>query len=293
MALVSASTLGRRRILLWSATALLFSQLLVADARRIVSVIPSTTEMLFAMGAGDRVIAVGNYDNFPAAVEKLSRVGGLIDPNVERILSMRPDLVVVYATQTDFIERLKQVRIPYYLYSHKALPDVTETIRSLGAAVGLAARANTLANGIDRQLAGIRGKVANRPRPKTLVVFGREHGTLRAIDASGGYGFLHDMLETAGGTNVLGDLPRQSVLMTTEMVLARAPDVIIELHYSREADSNAQADLNVWNTVASVPAVKNRRVYVLTGEEFVVPGPRVAAATERIARTLHPEVWKP
>ena len=94
------------------------------------------------------------------------------------------------------------------------------------------------------------------------------------------------MLETAGGADVLGDVPRQSVVMSTEMVLARAPEVIIELRYSRD-DINA-ADAGAWNVLPSVPAVKNQRVYVLTGEEFVVPGPRVAEATRKLAATLHP-----
>jgi len=151
------------------------------------------------------------------------------------------------------------------------------------------AEANALASRIERQLADIRTRVAKSQRPKTLLVFGRERGSLRNIDASGGLGFLHDMLETAGGTDILGDIRRQSVAMTTEMVLARAPEVIIELQYGR-SDPNAEADLRVWNALASVPAVRNRRVYLLQGDEFVIPGPRVVLATDRLARTLHPEV---
>jgi iron complex transport system substrate-binding protein len=119
-------------------------------------------------------------------------------------------------------------------------------------------------------------------------VFGREPGSLRNIDASGGDGFLHDMLDAAGGADVLGDIHRQSVTMSTEMVLARAPDVIIELRYSKDDVNNA--DMGAWNRLSAVPAVKNRRVILLTGEEFVVPGPRVGAATKRLAVALHPEL---
>jgi iron complex transport system substrate-binding protein len=96
------------------------------------------------------------------------------------------------------------------------------------------------------------------------------------------------MLEAAGGSDVLGDIHRQSVNMTTEMVLARAPEVIIELAYT--AESINQADRDAWNRLSAVPAVKNHRVVVLVGEEFVVPGPRVAAATRRMAAALHPEL---
>jgi iron complex transport system substrate-binding protein len=261
-----------------------------ASARRIVSIIPATTEMLFAMGAGDRVVAVGSYDRFPAEVDRLPRVGALLDPNVERILSLKPDLVVLYGTQTDLRTQLDRARVPYFPYVHRGLADITETVRSLGARVGVADSANALAAGIEGRLAEIRKRVAGRGRPKTLLVFGREPGTLRNIDASGGVGFLHDMLEAAGGTDVLADSKQQSVMMSTELVLARAPEVIIELRYAR-GDTTAQSDLRVWEALASVPAVRSRRVFMLQGEEFVVPGPRVAAATERLARTLHPEAY--
>jgi iron complex transport system substrate-binding protein len=144
---------------------------------------------------------------------------------------------------------------------------------------------------MERQLADIRARVAKISKPKTLLIFGREPGTLRNIDASGGVGFLHDMLETAGGVDLLADVKQQSVQMTTEMILARAPEVIIELRYAR-GDNTDEADLRQWSTLASVPAVKSRRDYMLHGEEFVVPGPRVVAATERLARLLHPELFR-
>jgi iron complex transport system substrate-binding protein len=260
-----------------------------AQAQRIISIIPATTEMLFAMGAGDRVVAIGSYDKFPPEVEKLPRVGALLDPDVERIISLRPDLVVLYGTQQDLRTQLDRARIPYFPYVHKGLPDISETIRALGARIGAGDRANALAARLEQQIREVRARVASRPKVTTLVVFGRERGTLRGIDASGGYGFLHDMLEAAGGTNVLAEIKTQAVQMSTEMVLARAPEVILELHYGR-SDSNA--DLKPWDTLGTVPAVRNKRVYLLQGEEFVVPGPRVGAATEQLAKTLHPEAWR-
>jgi iron complex transport system substrate-binding protein len=247
--------------------------------------------MLFALGAGDRVVAVGSYDRFPAAVEKLPRVGALLDPDVERIMSLRPDLVIVYESQQDLRLQLDRARIPYFLYRHRGLPDIAETIRALGARVGLADRANALARSLEDQIAAVRAKVANRPRPRTLLVFGRERGSLRGIDASGGVGFLHDMVEAAGGTDVLADVKQQSVMMSTEMVLTRAPEVIIELRYAR-TDDGSDRDMRAWDALASVPAVRSKRVYLLRGEEFVVPGPRVGSAVERLARTLQPDAVK-
>jgi iron complex transport system substrate-binding protein len=256
---------------------------LQTGAKRVISIIPATTEMLFAMGAGDRVVGVGSYDRFPAEVEKLPRVGALLDPDVERILALKPDLVVLYGTQAELRKSLDRAGIAHYDYTHRGLADITATMRSLGERVGVAAQAQALAERVERQLADV------RKRPRALLVFGRDPASLRNIDASGGEGFLHDMLDAAGAIDVLGDVHQQSVQMSTEMVLARAPDVIIELRYARD---DSAADVSAWNALPSVPAVRNHRVYLLRGEEFVVPGPRVAAATETLARTLHPDAFK-
>jgi iron complex transport system substrate-binding protein len=263
------------------------------EPQRIISLVPSTTEMLFVMGAGSRVAGVSNYDHFPPDVERLPKVGGLLDPNVERLLSLKPDLVIVYDTQTDLKRQLERARIPIFGYAHRGLPDITQTMRALGERIGMKAAADAAAARIEQQLAAIRARVAGSPRPKTLLIFGREQGTLRHIDASGGYGFLHDILELAGGADVLGDLNKQLVEMSTEMILSRAPEVILELHYGDSLKPDRfDAERRVWNGLPSVPAVRNNRVFLLGGDEFVVPGPRIVMAADRFARPLHPEAFK-
>ena len=147
---------------------------------------------------------------------------------------------------------------------------------------------------IDRQLEAVRTKVANRPRPRVLLVFGRDPDSLRNIYASGGVGFLNDMLIAAGGTNVLADVRRESVQVTTELALARSPDVILEI---RSADSPgsvaAEADMSAWRALAAIPAVSSNRVLLLRHDALVVPGPRVGQGVERLARALHPEASTP
>jgi iron complex transport system substrate-binding protein len=189
-------------------------------AHRIISLVPAVTEMLFAIGAGADVAGVSSYDTFPAEAATRPKVGALLDPDFEKILSLKPDLVVVYGTQTELITRLTRVSIPMFRYEHAGLPDVTATIRAIGDRVGHGPAGRTLADRIEADLASVRARVAGRPKPRTLLVFGREPGGLRGIYASGGIGFLHDMLETAGGTDVFADIKRQSVQVTTEMLLA-------------------------------------------------------------------------
>ena len=279
-------------IVLWLLLAgLLLAPLTSAQAppQRIVSIIPSVTEMLFAMGAGARVVGVGNFDRFPPEALTRPKVGGLIDPDTEKILSLKPDLIVVYGTQTDLRNQMDRAHVPMFLYEHAGLPDITTTIRALGQRVGSGTAANALADRIEASIADTRRRVAGKPRPRTLLVFGRDAETLRGVYASGGIGFLHDMLEAAGGTNVFADVKRQSVQGTTELILARAPDVIVEVGVDT---ASAQArNLRAWDTLGSVPAVRSHRIYVLRGDDLMNPGPRVAQAIRRIAEVLHPEAF--
>jgi iron complex transport system substrate-binding protein len=264
-----------------------------ARPERIVSLVPAVTEMIYAMGDGARVAAVSNYDHFPAEIASLPRVGGLLDPSVERILGIKPDLVIVYATQKELIERLDRARIPYFNYQHKTLPDIMATIRALGARIGSASRADAVASGMDRSLAEIRARTAGLPHPATLLVFERDPASLRNVYASGGYGFLHDMLEIAGGRNVFASVKQQAVQASTEMLIASRPEVIVELRYGDSLkNTDIARELRDWDALASVPAVRSHRISALAGDEFVVPGPRVVDATRRLAEALHPGLFK-
>jgi len=254
--------------------------------QRIVSVIPAVTEMLFAIGAGPQVVAVGSFDRYPPAIAKLPRVGALLDPDLERILSLKPDLVAVYGSQADLRTQLGRAKIPMFVYSHSGLPDVTATIRELGERTGHNEAAAKLASAIEARIDAIRRRTASMKRPRTLIVFGREAGALRGIYASGGIGFVHDMVAAAGGDNIFADVKKEAVQATTELILARRPDVILELRISEISPAALQRETAVWNALPSVPAVRNRRVHIISDHRTVVPGPRVAEGVEVIAAAV-------
>ena len=244
--------------------------------------------MLFAMGAGGEVVGVSSYDTYPPEARTKPRVGALVDPDFERILSLRPDLVIVYESQTDLVARLDRARIPIFLYEHAGLADITTTIRALGERLEQTARAQALATRIERELDEIRRSVSGRRRPRVAFIFGREPGTLRNIYASGGIGFMHDMIEVAGGENVFADVKRQNLQATAEILLARAPEVIIEVRgaegWTAEQERREQ---QVWRGLPSLPAVRSGRVHLLTDERLSIPGPRVVEAVRLLAETLH------
>lgn len=261
-----------------------------AVPRRIVSIVPAVTEMLFAIGAGAQVVAVSSFDTWPAEVASLPKVGALLDPDFEQVIRLRPDLVIVYGTESELRTKLGRAGIRTFPYVMGGLANLTKTMRELGREVGRGAQAESAAAAIEARLAAIRRRVASRPRPRTLLVFGREPGSLRAIDASGGIGFLSDIVDLAGGENVFADVKRESVRVGTEEILAARPEVIIDLHYGRTlAPDQIDQERAAWKSLAAVPAVREGRVALLVGNEFVVPGPRLADAAEAIADVIHPE----
>ena len=156
------------------------------EPQRIISLVPAVTQMVFAIGAGSRLVGVSNYDREPAQVQKLTRVGGLLDPDTERILALRPDLVILYTSQHELQQRLTEAHITCYSYAHKDLANVMTTIRALGGLVGRRDEAERVARGIEEKLRAIAGRVAARPRPLVLLVISRDQQSLRNIYANGG-----------------------------------------------------------------------------------------------------------
>jgi iron complex transport system substrate-binding protein len=263
-----------------------------APPSRIVSLVPNLTDILIAIGARPQLVGVSSYDDEPE-VKDLPRVGALLDPDVERIIALRPDLALVYGSQQDLMAQLTRASIPIFSYRHGGLSHVAATIREVGARTGRSLEAAKLVSEIERRIDAVRKLVAGAPPRRTLLVFGRERGTLRGIYASGGRGFLHDMLAAAGGINVFADVQAESVQASSEMVLSRSPDVIIEIR-SRDIPSAEERDreMDAWKTLASLPAVRAGRLYLLAGKSINVPGPLVAEGVERIARALQPGLFK-
>jgi iron complex transport system substrate-binding protein len=260
---------------------------------RIVSLVPALTEMLFDFGAGPQVVAVSRYDTFPSEVRALPKAGGLLDPDTEAILRLAPNLVITYGSQTDLERRLTTAGIRVFSYRHGGVADTLQTIRDLGTATGHDAEGRASADRLQASLDAIRARVRNLPRPRTLLVFGREPDSLRQIYASAGLGFEHDVLEIAGGRSVFADARRESVQPSLEMLLAAAPEVIVELHANAEPEAaRIKSDHEVWTRLASAPAVRNGRVHVLYGDYLAIPGPRLGQMASALARAIHPEAFR-
>jgi iron complex transport system substrate-binding protein len=200
-----------------------------ATPSRIVSTSPSITETLFALGLGDRVVGVSEYCRFPPAVLKLPKVGTFLKPDAELIAGLRPDLVVVHELSSGIDRRLAALRIPFVAVDRGTLASVFSSILQIAQAAGEPARGDTLVADIERRLQQVRRGAVDSARPRALFIIGRSPGTLTDLVAVGPGSYINDLIEIAGGRNVLAiqgqpEYPRISM----ETVLRLDPDVIVD-----------------------------------------------------------------
>lgn len=261
--------------------------------RRIVTMAPSVVELLFALGAGPRLAGVGDWCFSPPEAKRLPRVGGEYNPSLERLLALQPDLLIVQgkAERIEAFCRRNGIRILHL--NTDTLATLRSGLHELGRSVGLEAEADRLAARIQMELAAVAARVAGRPRPTVFLCMGHSPGSLRGLSTAHGRSLLSELLDIAGGENVLGDVDLAYPPVSKEQLLEREPEVILDLHPGEELSEEARRQLLAdWQAMASLPAVRKGRIYVLTDDSLLVPGPRVPLVARRLAEVLHPEAMK-
>jgi iron complex transport system substrate-binding protein len=260
--------------------------------QRIVSTAPSITETLFALGVGDKVVGVSRFCAYPPEVLKLPKVGSYIKPDIEAIARLTPDLVILQRDSVDLTSRLTALHIPFVEVPHSTLEDIYTEIQLIGKASGVPDRSTALIAQIKTSLAAIQSRAKSVPSPRVLVIVDRQQGTLNNLIAVGPDNYVNQILEIAGGKNVLAQpgLP-QYPHISLETVLRENPDVIIDLSGTQETEearkASRTATIALWSQYHDLVAVRNGRVYAGTTNSLVVPGPRTPIATQRLFDFVH------
>jgi iron complex transport system substrate-binding protein len=259
---------------------------------RIVSFGPNTTEVLFALGAGDRVVGVSEFCTYPPEAQTRPRLGGLLDPNLEQLLALRPDLVVAQSRNDRLEETCRERGIPYLRVEMNDLDSIDEGIRRIGMAIGAEVEAAALPSQIREGLLELARKVQGRPRPRVFISFGRTPGTMTGLTTVSRGSFIHQLVEIAGGRNIFADAPAPYPQISKESLIRRKPEVIIELRPNERPSAERWAQLRAdWQRLAMLPAVRSGRIHIQNEDFLVIPGPRVVRAANLIAQRLHPEVF--
>ena len=251
---------------------------------------PHLTEVVFALGQGNRVVGVGNYSDYPPEIEGLTRVGGYIDPDLEQITLLNPEMILLagaYPKVSEFAQArgLRAVNIDM-----DSLETIGQGIAEVGDLLDCADEAGALRAQFQEELARLRADTEGLPRPKVLIITGRSTHTLDTLQTAGAPSFLSDIVELAGGGNVYGDTGTRYFEASKETVVVRAPEVILEFHAGEElSDSDRIAFIRDWDALPSLPAVKNGRIYLITDSYAMRPGPRITGIARKIAHLLHPD----
>jgi len=262
-------------------------------AKRIVSLAPSITESLFELGLGDKVVGVTRYCRFPGEVKDIAKVVGFLDPNIEAILRVKPDLVVTSIDNREIIQKLQSIDIRTLVIRQKTLADILETMRQIGRATGKDKEATDWVENAQSQINAMKKRFENANRPRVLVsmtrVFGE--GKIREVYVAGQDNFYDDLVQIAGGRNAYDGSIIKTPSVSAEGIIELNPDVIIDLvPMLEEQQITPEAAQKEWQSLSTVSAVKNHRVYVLTGDYTVVPGPRILKALTDFAAAIHPEI---
>jgi iron complex transport system substrate-binding protein len=251
---------------------------------RIVSIGPSNTEFLFALGAGDRVVGDDDFSDEPAAAKTKEHVGG-VKVNVEKVVSLKPDLIITVKFSDGTIEALSQTGAAVLVVDPQGLADVTRIATMLGKAVG--ANGEGLAKDIQDKLDALKAKTATAPK---LKVFDEEDASdLTKLYTVGPGSFLNDLITLAGGTNIAAAAKSAYPTISSEEVVRADPDVIV---LDDAAYGVAVADVAKRPGWAALSAVKNGRVYPLDANLMSRPGPRVAEAAMALAKLIHPVLFR-
>ena len=252
-----------------------------------MSLSPSTTETLYAIGAGDRLVGRSRYCDYPPEVTKLPQVGGFVDPSFEAILALRPDFVVgargpAGATMT---ERLEARSIPTFFPATESFAQIDAMILGIGEKTGNTAQARGVVEKLDARVAGIQKAVADKPKKRVLLVFG-----LEPVSAAGPGSFADEMITKAGGTNAVREGGAYPTL-GLERVIAIDPDVVVNAAMA-EAHGHERIgkDSPGWSKVR---AVVEGRIAPVTDEALLRPGPRIADGLATLARAIHPDAAIP
>lgn len=267
-----------------------------AQPLRIVSTFPSVTETLFALGAGGRVVGVSNYCRYPPAVLSLPKIGTFTKPDPEKIALLRPDLVIVEKSATGLAERLSALGIAHADVKLGSLADIYSMIHEIGAAVGLPEKADKLNGNIRARLEAFRKETARGARPSVLIVIGRTPGQLTGLVGVGPGAYLGELLEIAGGRNVLSETAVAYPRISLETVVRLNPDVIVDLSLMGDDTSDRATDERVrqpWLARGELAAVRNGMIFGLTSEPLTTPGPRVVDAVALLQATIHRKNQRP
>ena len=255
--------------------------------KRIVSLAPNVTEILFSLGLDTEIVGVSALSNFPEGAKRKVKVGSYVSPDFEKIVSLKPDLIVAtgVGNTRDVVDRLDKLGLPTYVIFPKNVDEILRSIHHLGQVVDREREAAVIVQGMKKRRNRVVERVKDLHRPKVFLQVGEA-----PVVTVGKGSFADDLIRLAGGENIAGNQKEMYPRWGMEEVLQRAPEIILISAMNPKGDY--QKVLQGWSRWKSIPAVKQGRIYTIDSDVIDRPSPRIVDGLEAIGRILHPEAFE-
>ena len=261
------------------------------SCQRIICATPSITEIVFALGRGDKVVGVSDFSFYPPEAKEITRIGGLFNPSTERILSLKPDLIIFQGKHERLARFCQRKRIQILSVKIDRLQDITKTILRIGKELDVEEQASALASKLLNQLDSLRQKTHMLKPKKVFLSLSHTPGDMSGIMTTGPGTFLHELIELGGGRNLFSDTSLSYPQISKETLLMRQPEVIIEIFAEGISNKNRVLLRKDWTRLSSLRAVKEGNIHFLTDDYLLIPGVRIVQTATKLAKVIHPEVF--
>ena len=261
--------------------------------QRIISTSPSITEILFELGLQDRIVAVTDFCIYPEEACQLPSIGGVLNPDIETIVSLAPDLIILQSDSAKVKKNIKSLGIPTLSIQVRTISDIFESINRLGKELNCQEAAKKLLLLLKNKINSFKQRLAGQLPKKVLLLLGDSSDPARDLYAVGPGTFLNELLVLSGGKNILKNSKAQYPKLSKEYIIEQSPEIIIEAGPKSNL-SQKEIDYRVkqWNRFPSIQAVRDKRIYFIGADYILIPGPRLVKILENFAQVIHPDLLK-
>ncbi len=264
----------------------------VSFANRIISTSPAITETLFELGLQDRVIAVSDFCQYPEEACKLRSIGGMLNPNMETVVSLTPDLIIHQPGNQSLSNNAKNLGIKTLEVHMENLSEIFKSIKKLGAALNCQEQANKLILHLTTGIAFYQERLKGLPKKEVLLLLEDSNDPAYDLYAAGPGTFLNELLNLSGGKNIIRDSPARYPKLSKEHIIKKSPEIIIEAGPESNL-SQREIDIKIeeWNKFPTIEAVKKKQIYFIGADYILIPGPRLLKIIERFSKAIHPDLF--
>ena len=263
-----------------------------AASQRVISTSPAITEILFAIGAGDRVVGVTDFCNYPEEACRLPSIGGPLNPSTETWITLKPDLIIIQDDSEVIQKNAKIFEIPSLTVSVNNLNNILNSIQIIADSLHMPQAGHQLAIKIKTKIEGYRTHLKKIKPRQVLMLLSDTNDPSRDLYAVGRDTFLNELLTIAGGENVLPDTMARYPKVSKEYIIAKSPEIIIEVGpKSNLSKEETLARKKTWGKFSTLRAVKDDKLYFISADYILIPGPRLLNILDDFTRTIHPELF--